>query len=276
MTRLLALAAAFALTGCVAWNDQCQPLVDNPNERVAFIARGTEIWLDRPNARHTNNVLGQSAADAFVWVFKDSPAPVDFAVVNGGAIRAEGLCVTRNILREGALSNGVLHEILLFENLVNAVDLSEQEVLDMFEHSAERLFAAPTPIASPAGSFLQVSKEVQLSIDCSRAPLSRVTSLRIGGQTVQRPSRPLSQVKYRLALPAFLLGGGDAYTMLSAPGQDASRNPTQAQRFGGVDSNVTAGYLKESPFNQTVEAGIRVDAGRITFTGCTAPSRPSN
>ncbi|HEY1086929.1 MAG TPA: hypothetical protein VGE37_04515, partial [Archangium sp.] len=83
--------------------------------------KGTELFLDRPNARHGNNAIGQQAADAFAWVFSESDRPVDFAVVNGGSIRAEGLCITRNIVREGPLSNGVLHEIMLFENPVQAV-----------------------------------------------------------------------------------------------------------------------------------------------------------
>ncbi|HEY1089133.1 MAG TPA: hypothetical protein VGE37_15620, partial [Archangium sp.] len=129
--RLLAALLAVTLSGCIAYNDQCQPLVDNPNERVAFVARGTELFLDRPNARHGNNSIGQQAADAFAWVFRETDRPVDFAVVNGGSIRAEGLCITRNIVREGPLSNGVLHEIMLFENPVQAVDLSEQEVVQM-------------------------------------------------------------------------------------------------------------------------------------------------
>jgi len=274
LRALIQSLAAATLSACVAYNDPCQPLVDNPGERVSFVKKGTEIWLDRPNARHTNNAIGQQMSDGFVWVFRDSDAPADFGVVNGGSIRAEGLCVTRNILSAGPLSNGVLHEITLFENLVDAVDLSEQEVLDMFEHSAERLFTSPTPIVSPAGSFLQVSKEVSLEIDCARAPLSRVVSLSIGGRQVQRPARPFPTVKYRLASSAYLIGGGDGYTMLAGKGSDATRRPAQAQRFGGVDSNIAAAYLKQSDFNQTVEAGFTVDGARVRLDNCTVPSRP--
>ncbi len=278
MTRLLLglLPLLAALPGCLAYNDQCQPLVENPNERVAFIAQGTEIFLDRPNARHAPNAIAQHAADAFAWVFSETDRPVDFAVVNGGSIRAEGLCVTRNILRAGPLSNGVLHEIMLFENPVQAVDLSEQEVIDMFEHSAERLFTSPAPINSPAGSFLQVSGAVQIAIDCARPAGDRVTSIRINGQPVQRPGRPLSQLKYRLASSSFIIGGGDGYSMLAGRGTDPSRNPSNAQRAGGIDSNIAAAYLRQSSFNTTVEAGLRVDPARMTLVNCSVPSRPSN
>lgn len=274
MRALLSSCLAVLLAGCVAYNDQCQPLVENPGERVAFIASGTELFLDRPNARHGNNALGQQAADAFAWVFEETEQPVAFAVVNGGSLRAEGLCTTRNIVGSGPLSNGVLHEIMLFENPVQAVDLSEKEVVDMFEHSAERLFAQPAAIVSPAGSFLQVSKEVQLTIDCAQPPLSRVTSIKIDGETLQRPGRPIDQKKFRMASSSFIIAGGDGYTMLANKPNDASlRN---AQRFGGIDSNIVAGYLRQSEFNESVERGFRVEAGRITFINCSVPTRPSN
>ena len=85
----LLFAALAGATGCLAYNDQCQPLVDNPSERVAFIASGTELYLDRPNTRHGNNALGQQAADALVWVFANSDRPADFGVVNGGGLSFE-------------------------------------------------------------------------------------------------------------------------------------------------------------------------------------------
>ncbi len=195
--------------------------------------------------------------------------------MNGGSIRAEGLCVTRNILKEGPLTNGVLHEILLFENLVQAVDLSEQEVYDMFEHSAERLFATGTPIVSPAGSFLQVSQEVSMDIDCSKSSGARVSNLKIGAQTLQRPGRAFPGLKFRAAMPAFVLGGGDAYTMLAGKGTDPARNPKQAQRFGGVDSHITGAYLKQSALNTAIEQGLKAEP-RVRFTNCAVPTRPSS
>jgi 5'-nucleotidase / UDP-sugar diphosphatase len=276
MRTLMLFALVACATGCVAYNDQCQPLVDNPGERVTFVAKGTELFLDRANARHGNNAVGQAAADAFAWVFSESGAPADFAVVNGGSIRAEGLCVTRNIIKEGPLSNGVLHEIMLFENPVQAIDVSEKEVVDMFEHSAERLFATPAPIVSPAGSFLQVSKEIAMTIDCSRPPLDRVTSLKINGQTITKPGRSIDLKKYRMATSSFIIAGGDGYTMFAGKGTDPSRNPSNAQRAGGIDSNIAAAYLKQSPLNVSVEAGLKVDAARVVFMNCSVPTRPSN
>lgn len=278
MRSTILLLLASVVSGCVAFNDDCQALVDNPNERVAFIAKGTEVFLDRPNARHANNAIGQAAADAFAWVFNsqtDVTAKVDFGLINGGAVRDQGACVLRSILREGPLTRGVLGEILPFENPIRVVDLSEQEVFEVLELSVSRLFASPTPITSPAGSFLQVSKEISMEVDCSRMPNSRITQLRIGSQTITRGSfRAFPATKYRVALPAFILGGNDGYTVLAGKGDDPSRNPGAAQRFGGIDSRITMAYLLQSDFNKTIEAGLKVDPNRIRFLNCSAPTRP--
>jgi 2',3'-cyclic-nucleotide 2'-phosphodiesterase (5'-nucleotidase family) len=269
--RTLALVTLFA--GCAAYNDQCVALVDNPNERVSFI--GKELWLDKPNARHAPNPLGEAVTDGFVWVYKDS-TPVDFAVINGGSLRADGLCVSHSILPVGPLSNGVLNEIMLFENQMISVDLTEQEVIDMFEHSADRLIVAPNPIpASPAGQFLQVSQEVDLSIDCSQPTGSRITRVSIKGQPLQRPGRPIDQVKYRMALSTYLAGGGDGYTMLANKNLDPSRNALAAPRFGGVDANIATQFLLQSTYNQTVDQGLKPNS-RIHFTNCSVPGRPAN
>lgn len=277
--RTIACCAVFAATtGCLAFNDDCQALVDNPNERVAFVAKGTEIFLDRPNARHGNNAIAQSAADAFVWVFNSQPdasSTVSFGLINGGAVRDQGACVLRSIVREGPLTRGVLGEMLPFENPVRVVDLSEQEVFDVLELSVSRLFASPTPITSPSGAFLQVSKEVSMEVDCARMANSRITSLRIGAQTITRGMvRPFPATKYRVALPGFILAGNDGYAVLMGKGDDPSRNPGQAQRFGGIDSRITMAYLLQSDFNKTIENGIKVDTNRIRFVNCSAPSRP--
>jgi 2',3'-cyclic-nucleotide 2'-phosphodiesterase (5'-nucleotidase family) len=241
---------------------------------VAFVAE--TLYLDRPNARHASNALGQAAADAFVDVFSRNGAPVDFGVINGGSLRAEAICgAARNVVRAGPLDNGTLHEILLFENIVNAVDLSEAEVFDVFEHSVERLFPAGTPINSPAGSFLHVSKEVSLEVDCSRPAGMRVTRLSIGGRSVTKPGAPFTEKKFRVALSAFLLGGGDGYTMLAAPGKDPDRNPAQAQSFGSIDSNITEAFLRAT-YNSAQPQGLKLDAARIKLTGCAIPTPPVN
>lgn len=275
MKRAFSIVIAVASSGCIAFNDDCQALVDKPDERVAFIAKGSEIFLDRANARHANNAIAQAAADGLVWVFNEG-ARVDFGVVNSGSVRDQGACVLRSILREGPLTRGVLGEILPFENAIRVIDVSEQEVFEVFEHSASRLFTSPAPITTPSGAFLQVSKDVALEIDCAQPAGSRVRSLRIRNQPITRGAfRPFPGTKLRMALPAFILEGNDGYTVLAGKGDDPSRNPGQAQRFGGVDTRVTMAYLAQSSLNETVENGLRVDANRIRLVNCSVPTRPT-
>ncbi|MFZ5469416.1 MAG: 5'-nucleotidase C-terminal domain-containing protein [Myxococcota bacterium] len=267
--RALVLFAAAFLWGCIAYNDNCTPPVEQPNERIGFLAE--EVFIDRANTRHANNAVGQLAADAFVDAFAQSSAPAQLGVVNGGAIRAEGLCTTRNILERGPVTRGLLHEVLLFENLVTAVDLEEQEVWDLFEHSVARLVASPAEVISPAGGFLQVSKEVRMEVSCTAAAGARVAALQIGSETLQRPGR--AGKRFRVALSSFLLGGGDGYAMLVAPGKDPERNPAQSQTFGGVDNATTADFMKRT-YNESEEAGLRLDTARQTLNGCSQPPRP--
>lgn len=279
MRRLLCLFALAALSfGCVAYNDQCKPLVENPDEKIARL--GEVIYMDRPNTRHANNGIGQVVADSFVDVFAPGQAaagtpPADFAVVNGGSLRAEGVCVTRNVLGNNLeVTRGLLSEILLFANIVQAADLTETEVIAMLEHSAERLFPATATISSPAGSFLQLSKQVSMTVDCSRPARDRVTQLTINGAQVTKPGSDAK--RYRVAMSSFILAGNDGYSMLAGLGENPDRRPAQAQRLGGIDSNIAMDYLKR---NYGVGGGapvITTDRARVTFIGCATPTAPTN
>jgi 2',3'-cyclic-nucleotide 2'-phosphodiesterase (5'-nucleotidase family) len=271
MRRALSIAALWAAaSGCVAFNDQCKPLVDNPDEKIARL--GETVYMDRPNTRHANNAFGQVFSEAFVDVFANTSAPADFGILNGGSLRAEGVCVTRNIItKDTDITRGLVSEILLFSNLIQAADLTEPEILAMFEHSAERLFATGTTISSPAGSFLQVSKQVTMTIDCSRPAQDRVTALTIGGTAITKPGNP--NKRYRAAMPSFVLAGNDGYTMLTNVGDDPDRRPAQAQKLGGVDSAIASDYLKR---NFASPATITTDKSRVNFVNCAVPVPPSN
>lgn len=90
------------------------------------------------------------------------------------------------------------------------------------------------------------------------------------------PGRTIDQRKLRLATSSFIISGGDGYSMLAGKGTDPTRNPSNAQRAGGIDSNIAAAYLKQSPFNMTVEAGFKVEPARVVLMNCSVPTRPQN
>lgn len=269
LTALLAAALAPAF-GCVAYNDPCQPLVDNPDAIVGYL--GEDVLIDRPYARHDNNALGQLAADALRHAEDDSSTPAELGVTNGGSIRAEGLCTTRTSVRKGALKEGLLYEIFLFENQVVTVDLTEQQLVGMMEHSVAGLSAAGQSITAPPGFFLHLSEGSSLRVDCERPTGQRVVALTVNGRQVSIPARTDPAIRYRVAMSSFILDGGDGYgSILGNAGKDPSRNPVTSRKNGGSDVNITAAYMRET---YPSEAKSLREAPRVVFEHCALPPRP--
>ena len=269
LTAALALALAPGLS-CLQYNDPCQPLVDHPEEVVGYLAEN--VFLDRPYTRHDNNALGEVVADAFRHAEDESSHPAELGIVNGGSLRAEGLCVTRTVAPKGPLLNGHLHEILLFENPVVTVDLTEQQLVAMMEHSVGGLFAEGQPIVSPAGAFLHVSEGTSLTVDCTRPRGQRLTALKVNTKTVPLPARTDPSIRYRVAMPNYILNGGDGYgAILGNVGKDPARNPVTALKETGTDADITAGYMREKYPTETQP--LR-EVGRVLFQNCARPVRP--
>ncbi|KFA88430.1 5'-nucleotidase C-terminal domain-containing protein [Archangium violaceum] len=268
---LLAVALAPG-PGCLQYNDQCQPLVADPESTVGYL--GEDVYLDRPYARHDNNALGQLAADAFRHAEDASKAPAELGIINGGSLRAEGLCVTRTVIPKGPLKKGLLHEVLLFENSVVTVDLTEQQLVGMFEHAASGLYREEQTILFPSGAFLHVSEGTTVRVDCSRPVGSRVVELQVNARTVPLPARADPSIKYRVAMPNFLLGGGDGYdAIFQDAATDLSRNPVTASTAEGkaTDANLTEAHMRS---NHSTENRALREAGRILFENCARPARP--
>jgi 2',3'-cyclic-nucleotide 2'-phosphodiesterase (5'-nucleotidase family) len=267
----LAVALAPGL-GCLQYNDPCQPLVDDPDSVIGYLA--SDVFLDKPFARHDNHALGQLAADAFRHAEDGSKAPAELGVINGGALRAEGLCVTRTVIPKGPLKNGLLHEVLLFENSVVTVDLTEQQLVAMLEHSVESLSPEGQPIVSPSGAFLHVSAGTSMRVDCSLPKGQRVVELRVNDRVVPLPARTDSTIRYRVAMLDFLLQGGDGYgSIFKDAATDLSRNPVKARVEDGkaTDANLTEAWMRAK--HATEAQALREDA-RILFVNCTRPGRP--
>jgi 2',3'-cyclic-nucleotide 2'-phosphodiesterase (5'-nucleotidase family) len=92
-------------------------------------------------------------------------------------------------------------EIHPFNNVVCEVSISGRTLLAALNHGVARL-----PVV--AGQFPQVSG-LTMRVDPQAAPGSRVSDVRIGGQ----PLDPAST--YTVAIPDYVLHGGDDYTMFA-------------------------------------------------------------
>ncbi|MFY0577694.1 5'-nucleotidase C-terminal domain-containing protein [Cystobacter fuscus] len=231
------------------------------------------VYLDRSYTRHDNHALGQLAADALRHAEDRSRAPADLGIVNGGALRAEGLCVTRTSIPKGPLKNGLLHEVMLFENSVVTVDLTEQQLVKMFEHSVEGLSPEGQPILAPSGAFLHVSEGTTLRVDCSRPVGQRVRELKVNNRVVNLPPQDNAPY-YRVAMSSFLALGGDGYgAIFKDAASDVTRNPATASTPSeGRTTDVTLTEARMRTSHAQQEQALK-QAPRITFENCAKPSQ---
>jgi 2',3'-cyclic-nucleotide 2'-phosphodiesterase (5'-nucleotidase family) len=278
MKRLSILAALALVLGCVDYNEQCTGLTENPDEVIGYL--GQDVYIDKANARHANNAIGQMVADAMRAAPNSSGEETQFAAINGGAIRAEGLCVTRNIIPKGELTNGRLHEILLFNDLVESLRVSKSELVDLVENSVAGLSQKGQTISDPSGSFLQISGGHTV-VDCSRPAGDRLVSFTIGDIDVLNAP---DDTQFRIATLDFNLHSGDGFEELRTADQDAWRNPAQANQFGGSYSDISAAFM-EDHFGDPEGPGLVVDPTRVewakrsladggTEDTCATPGRP--
>lgn len=177
------------------------PIVDGMREdrQIAAIVRGYASKLDA----RLSVVVGEAAVDLdgeradvrtrettlgnFVTDLAREAAHTDVAIVNGGGLRAS--------IGSGKVTFGDVLNTLPFSNTLVAVKLPGKTL-----HEALDYAASLEPEDLP-GAFLQVSG-LTYAIENGRA-----TDIRIGGE-------PLDDAKvYSVAMPDFLLVGGDGYSM---------------------------------------------------------------
>jgi 5'-nucleotidase len=155
-----------------------------------IVVGSTRVPLDansvRLRAGETN--IGDAIADAI-------RGDADISLMNAGSIRGD------RIYPAGPLTKRVLLEMLPFGNVICKVAAPGRVVAAALNHGVSKLPAS-------AGQFPQVSG-LTMTVDPSRPAEDRIIDVRVAGQ-------PLDQNKtYTVALPDFLLKGGDGYTMFA-------------------------------------------------------------
>jgi 5'-nucleotidase len=173
------------------------PELDKPVGRTRVPLDGIALHV---RAGETN--LGNLVADAM-----RADTGADVALLNAGGIRGDRLHPP------GPLSRRALIEIHPFGNLVCEVDITGRVLLDVLNHGVSRL-------PNAAGQFPQVSG-MSFQVDATAPPGARVHSVSVGGLPLD-PARI-----YRVAIPDFLLLGGDGYTVFA--GQRVRIRPDSAE-----------------------------------------------
>ncbi|MEO8259529.1 MAG: 5'-nucleotidase C-terminal domain-containing protein [Acidobacteriota bacterium] len=142
----------------------------------------------RLRASETN--LGDLIADAI-----RADAGADLAILNSGAIRGDRLH------QAGPLTRRTLLELHPFGNIVCKVEVTGRIVLEALNSGVSKLPAA-------AGQFPQVSG-LTMGVDPSAPVGQRVRDVRINGRPLE-----LDRI-YTVAIPDFVLSGGDEYSVFS-------------------------------------------------------------
>ena len=198
---------------------------------------------NRADVRTKETNLGNLISDAMPEKTRSAGAQV--ALMNGGSIRAS--------IDAGPITIGELLDVQPFGNTIGLVTLTGTQLKAALENGVSQL-------ETTAGRFAQVAA-MHYSFDASRPVGDRVTGVQVsngnGGYTALDPNG-----SYRVVTNAFLIAGGDGYTIL---GQGTNKIDT-----GLLDVDVTTDYITaHSPVSPQAEGRIVVGA---TLPGAAAPA----
>jgi 5'-nucleotidase / UDP-sugar diphosphatase len=170
--------------------------------------------------RSSETNLGDMIADAV-----RADAATDVAIVNSGSIRGN------RIFPAGPLTRRTLIEIYPFDNVITTLAMPGRVVLEALTAGVSRLPAA-------AGMFPQVSG-LTMTVDPSAPAANRVRDVRVNGQPLD-PNRT-----YTVAIPDFILKGGDDYTMFA--GQRVLVGPENGNLITGAIEKYVAAKREVAP-----------------------------
>jgi 5'-nucleotidase len=183
------------ITGAIADDPRTAAVVRSYEDRLGTelntVVATSRVPLDadsrRLRASETN--LGDVIADAM-----RQHTGADISILNSGSIRGD------RVYPAGPITRRMLIEIHPFSNVICKLSVPGRVVLQALNNGVSKLPAS-------AGQFPQVSG-LTMRVTPNAPVGSRVSDVRVGGQ-------PLDPEKtYSLAIPDYMLTGGDQYTML--------------------------------------------------------------
>jgi 5'-nucleotidase len=178
-------------------------LLDEPNTAAAVasferrlsaeletVVGTSSVPLDAIGTRSSETNLGDLVADAI-----RADAATDIAIVNSGGIRGN------RVFPPGPLTRRTLIEIHPFDNVICTLAVPGRVLLEALNSGVSKL-------PESAGQFPQVSGLTMTVVRDAPAG-DRVKDVRVNGAPLDRNK------SYRVAIPDFLLKGGDDYTMFA-------------------------------------------------------------
>uniref|UniRef100_A0A3B5KF59 5'-nucleotidase n=1 Tax=Takifugu rubripes TaxID=31033 RepID=A0A3B5KF59_TAKRU len=216
----------------------------------------TLVFLDgtNPMCRFGECNLGNLICDAMVNNYIGSSVKnvwnlVGAAIINGGGIRSS----IDERHGNGSISTEQLMAVLPFGGTFDLVQLRGSTLKKVFEFSVRRY-------GQGSGEFLQVSG-FQVQFDVSKPPGSRLRSLHILCTSCRVPRyRPVEDAEvYTVAVPDYLVSGGDGYAVIA----DEMIKHNSGETLGGAGSG---------GISRTFTTGLLPSQETWTFPSCPATS----
>ena len=240
-----------------------------------------ELNGDRENVRVRETNLGNVVADSLYQYGQTGFShPTDIAVTNGGGLR-------ETIAKGKPITKGNVIAVLPFGNTISQIQVTGQQVLEMFEKSLGSILQVDKegktildengqPLLEPSGGFLQVSG-VKVYYDTNLSSGKRVLAIQVKNRTTGRYDHLDLAKTYYLATNDFLAAGGDGYTMLSGareegPSMDAAfedylktADLTQYEKINPNSRSISVDSKNFSLLEEQSQRDVTGDAGNKTM-----------
>ena len=246
-----------------------------------------ELNGDRENVRVRETNLGNVVADSLYQYGQTGFShPTDIAVTNGGGLR-------ETIAKGKPITKGNVIAVLPFGNTITQIQVTGQQVLDMFEKSLGSILqvdkAGKTvldengqPLLEPSGGLLQVSG-VKVYYDTNLLSGKRVLAVQVKNRATGLYEKLDLAKIYYLATNDFLAAGGDGYTMLGGAREEGPSMDAAFEDY--LKTADLTQYEKVNPNSRTIsvdsktfklpEEGKEQEPAKPVEDQATKPTQPS-
>lgn len=246
-----------------------------------------ELNGDRENVRVRETNLGNVVADSLYQYGQTGFShPTDIAVTNGGGLR-------ETISKGKPITKGNVIAVLPFGNTISQIQVTGQQVLDMFEKSLGSILqvdkAGKTvldengqPLLEPSGGFLQISG-AKVYYDTNLVAGKRVLAIQVKNRATGLYEKLDLAKIYYLATNDFLAAGGDGYTMLGGAREEGPSMDAAFEDY--LKTADLTQYEKVNPNSRTIsvdsktfklpEEGKEQDPAKPVEDQATKPTQPS-
>lgn len=213
-----------------------------------------ELNGDRENVRVRETNLGNVVADSLYQYGQTGFShPTDIAVTNGGGLR-------ETIAKGKPITKGNVIAVLPFGNTISQIQVTGQQVFDMFEKSLGSILqvdkAGKTvldengqPLLEPSGGFLQISG-AKVYYDTNLAAGKRVLAIQVKNRATGLYEKLDLEKIYYLATNDFLAAGGDGYTMLGGAREEGASMDAAFEDY--LKTADLTQYEKVNPNSRTI------------------------